>query len=258
MYQPVIDAHIHLDKYHKGGRKNILQELDTYGIEALIAVSENLISAKENLALAQEDKRIKPAFGWHPEQELPTENEIADIQDMIVQNQDEMIAVGEVGLPYYLRKKHPEIPSEPYLEILELLIRQSVQLDKPIVLHAVYEDASTVCDLLEKYDVNKAHFHWFKGDSETTERMILNRYFISVTPDVIYEAEIQQLVRDYPLKQMMVETDGPWPFKGPFENKLTHPKMMHQTIRKIAAIKKMDMTEVYRMLLENTKRFYRT
>src|SRR5699024_8876789 len=88
------------------------------------------ISAKENLALAQEDKRIKPAFGWHPEQELPTENEIADIQDMIVQNQDEMIAVGEVGLPYYLRKKHPEIPSEPYLEILELLIRQSVRSEE--------------------------------------------------------------------------------------------------------------------------------
>jgi len=256
MYQPVIDAHIHLDKYHKSEWEIILQELDTYGIEALIAVSENFISVKENLTLAQEDKRIKPAFGWHPEQELPTGNEITDIQDMIVQNQDEMIAVGEVGLPYYLRKTHPEIPFEPYVEILELFIKQAVQLDRPIVLHAIYEDAITVCDLLEKYDANKAHFHWFKGDSKTTERMILNGYFISVTPEVIYEAEIQQLVWDYPLKQMMVETDGPWPFKGPFENKLTHPKMMHQTIREIAKIKKMNITEVYNVLFENTKRFY--
>jgi len=256
MYQPIIDAHIHLDKYHQNEREIILQELDTYGIEALIAVSENLTSAKKNLALAQKDKRIKPAFGWHPEQELPDGNEIADIQDMIVQNQDEVIAVGEVGLPYYLRKKHPEIPIEPYVEILELFIRQSVQLDKPIVLHAVYEDAPTVCDLLEKYDANKAHFHWFKGDPETTERMIENGYLISITPDILYEAEIRKLVRDYPLKQMMVETDGPWPFKGPFKNKLTHPKMMHQTIRKIAAIKKMDITEVYSVLFEDTNRFY--
>src|SRR5699024_377532 len=256
MYQPVIDAHIHLDKYDKNEQRIILQELDTYGIDALIAVSQDLASAKANLALAQKNERIKPAFGWHPEQELPTGGEIADIQDMIAQYQDEIIAVGEVGLPYYLRKKHPEIPLEPYVEILELFIRQLVQLDKPIVLHAIYEDATTVCDLLEKYDVNKAHFHWFKGDSKTTERMILNRHFISVTPDVIYEAEIQQLVLDYPLKQMMVETDGPWPFKGPFGNKPTHPKMMHQTIRKIAAIKKMDITEVYNVLFENTKRFY--
>src|SRR5699024_4733836 len=177
MYQPVIDAHIHLDKYDKNEQRIILQELDTYGIDALIAVSQDLASAKANLALAQKNERIKPAFGWHPEQELPTGGEIADIQNMIVKNQDKLIAVGEVLLDYKLKKNHPRIPFKHFVEILEIIIGQSVQLDKPIVLHAVYEDASTVCAVLEKYDVNKAHFHWFKCDSKTTERMILNGYF---------------------------------------------------------------------------------
>jgi TatD DNase family protein len=39
-----------------------------------------------------------------------------------------------------------------------------------------------------------------------------NGYFISVTPDVVYDEEIQLLVQRYPLEQMMIETDGPWPF----------------------------------------------
>lgn len=256
MYQQIIDAHIHLDKYHVGDRQIILRELDTYRIEALIAVSRDLTSAKVNLALSKKDKRIKTAFGWHPEQELPTGNELADIRSFIAQYQDAMVAVGEVGLPYYLRRKQPEIPSEPYVEILESFIEMAVQLDKPIVLHAVYEDAPIICNMLEKYNINKAHFHWFKGDKNTIERMKQNGYFISVTPDILYEAEIRQLVRDYPLKQTMVETDGPWPFKGPFAKKLTHPKMMHQTIREIAEIKQMDIIEVYHVLFENTKRFY--
>src|SRR5699024_569183 len=172
MYKPVINANINLDKYEKNNQRIILQEMNTYGIDAIFAVSRALSVSKAILALDQKNERIIPALGWHPEQELPTGGEIADIQNMIVKNQDKLIAVGEVGLPYYLRKKHPEIPFEPYVEILELFIGQSVQLDKPIVLHAVYEDAPTVCALLEKYDVNKAHFHWFKGDSKTTERMI--------------------------------------------------------------------------------------
>lgn len=55
---------------------------------------------------------------------------------------------------------------------------------------------------------------------------------------------------------MMVETDGPWTFAGPFANKMTHPEMIHQTIRKIAKIKQVSIEGVYHVLFKNTKRFY--
>ena len=42
----------------------------------------------------------------------------------------------------------------------------------------------------------------------------------------------------YPLEQMMVETDGPWPFEGPFTGKMTHPHMMWHSISMIAEIKR--------------------
>lgn len=38
-----------------------------------------------------------------------------------------MIAVGEVGMPYYLRKKHPEINLEGYIEMLEQFIQQALR-----------------------------------------------------------------------------------------------------------------------------------
>ena len=43
-----------------------------------------------------------------------------------------------------------------------------------------------------------------------------NGWFVSVTPDVAYEAEIQELAARYPIGQLMAETDGPWPFEGKF------------------------------------------
>lgn len=256
MYNPVIDAHIHLDLYKKDDQKLILKELRGYNIEALISVSQNLISAQRNLVLAKQNSKIKPAFGFHPEQALPKESEITDLLNFIKENQKRMVAVGEVGLPYYLRVEDPTVAIEPYQELLELFIRQASTLDKPIILHAVYEDAPLVCTMLERYSIKKAHFHWFKGDNQTIERMHQNGYFISITPDVLYENEIQQLVEKYPLRLMMVETDGPWEFNGPFKGKLTHPKMIHNIVQKIASIKRMDIKIVYETLIENTKWFY--
>src|SRR5690606_6145013 len=147
--------------------------------------------------------RIKPAFGFHPEQSLPSTEELEQLFKFMVEHKEAMIAVGEVGLPYYMRKEQTEIPLEPYIEVLEEFVKLAKNLNKPIALHAVYEDAPTVCDLLEKHSIEKAHFHWFKGDTRTIERMIANNYHISITPDILVEKDIQSLAKIYPLTLIM-------------------------------------------------------
>lgn len=249
----IIDAHIHLDHYKKEEAPHVVHKDPT--VAAFIGVSFDLASCQRNLELSQQYNKVKPAFGWHPEQELITDNDFTKLIDWITIHEHEMIAIGEVGLPYYLRKKEA-LPIEGYLERLEAFITLAKKWQKPIILHAVYEDAPLVCHLLEKHSVKKAHFHWFKGDSKTITRMIHNGYFISVTPDVLYEKEIQQLVERYPLEGIMVETDGPWPFEGPFQDKQTHPSMIHQSIQVIADIKKQVVNDVYQQLYKNTMEFY--
>ncbi|SEQ91797.1 TatD DNase family protein [Virgibacillus subterraneus] len=257
MSDRIIDSHIHLDMYRQKEQLEILSELELAQVEALICVSNHLKSSKEALRLAHEDSRIKPAFGFHPEQALPTDYEAAELLTFIEQNQHEMIAIGEVGLPYYLRQDNKGVSSDGYVELLETFVQKAAALGKPIILHAIYEDAPIACDLLEKYSVPEAHFHWFKGDSQTIERMAKNSYSISVTPDVLYEKEIQDLVRAYPLSRMMVETDGPWPFEGIFKGSMTHPGMIHKSLEKIAELKKVSAAYVYSKIYENTCRFYK-
>ncbi|MGG0176688.1 TatD family hydrolase [Gottfriedia acidiceleris] len=251
----MIDAHIHLDSYDTSQREEIVTNLERHEIEALISVSMDLKSSKNNLALKNQNNSVYPAFGFHPEQEIPSDEEVDVLIEWIKKHQDEMVAIGEVGLPYY-KNLEEQIDYVPYIQLLEKFISLAKELNKPIILHAVYEDAETVCNLLEKYFIKKAHFHWFKGDELTINRMIKNEYFISITPDVLYENEIQDLVKKYPLELMMIETDGPWPFEGPFENEWTHPKFMHQSVAKIAELKDIDLSSAYKTLYENTKKFY--
>ena len=246
----LIDAHIHLDQYKDEEIPTLLEDVDF-----VIAVSMHLTSCQRTLHLSNSYHQVKAAFGFHPEQSLPSQRDEDALFDWIRCHADEMVAVGEVGLPYYLRQEQA-IDDRPYVALLERFIVLAKELNKPIVLHAVYEDAAIVCDLLEKHQFHQAHFHWFKGDETVVKRMIQHGYFISITPDCLYEKEIQQLIESYPIELMMVETDGPWPFEGPFTNKRTSPWMMHSSIEVIASIKGLSTQEAAKIISENTKNFY--
>jgi TatD DNase family protein len=257
----MIDAHCHLDKYTPHEQQKILAHFDQNQVEGIVSVAMDLQSCVLTRQLALHyPGRVHPCYGFHPEQPLPDGQTLAQLDAFILAHADEMVAIGEVGLPYYTRTEREQAGELfdllGYEQLLERFIVLAKKLQKPIVLHAVYEDAARACDLLEKHAVTRAHFHWFKGPADTIQRMIQTGYHISITPDVLYEEEIQQLVRTYPLDLMLVETDGPWPFEGPFAGQMTHPNMMHESIRKIAEIKQQPEAHVRQQLLANTKRFY--
>ena len=228
-----IDSHIHVDQYKDEEKNRLLKEVENSNeIKGLIAVSMNYQSCKETLSLAKKYSFIYPAIGFHPEQQIHKE-ECEQIYKLIEQNAEEIVAIGEVGLPYYLRKEDESIAVDIH-SCIEKFIELASKYNLPIILHAVYEDADIVCDLLEKYKVSRAHFHWFKGSDETMKRMMKNGYYISITPDVLHKEKIRKIVSYYPLEYMMVETDGPWEFQ---EGVITHPRMIRDVLKEISVIK---------------------
>jgi TatD DNase family protein len=257
-----IDAHIHLDMYEELDVIEMLSNLPRTQIQGLVAVSRHLESCKATETWSNRyPNLVHAAYGYHPEQDVAGKEEREQLFEWILQHASQMVAIGEVGLPYYRRQEANEkgliFELEPYLELLDRFITMSASLHKPIVLHAVYEDADLVCDLLERHRVKQAHFHWFKGSKQTVQRMISKGYYISITPDVLYETDIRQLVAQYPIELMMVETDGPWPFEGPFEGMRTHPVMIINVIKEIAKIKHLSEQEAAAALMYNTRQFYR-
>ncbi|WP_438495671.1 TatD family hydrolase [Paenibacillus sp. IHBB 3054] len=257
----MIDAHIHLEQYTDMELESMLLELPGLDIESLIAVSMNLDSCIRTQKIAAlYPVQVKPAYGFHPEQPLPQETELYALLDWIERHAGEMTAVGEIGLPYYTRAEALErgeaFEMEPYIRLLDTLLGLATRLNKPVVLHAVYEDALTACDLLEKHGITRAHFHWFKGPEEAIVRMIERGYHISFTPDILYEPEIRDLALRYPPKLVMAETDGPWPFEGPFAGKPTHPAMIREVAAAWGALHGYSASQAAAMLTANTARFY--
>lgn len=258
---PFIDAHIHLDLYEEAVQHRLIKEAAELGAAALIGVSMDLASSRKNLELSEQyPGLVVPAFGYHPEQPVPSPTETEALLSWIEENASSMAAVGEIGLPYYSRLEAEErgeaFDLSPYIDLLERLLQLAGRLGKPVVLHAVYDDADLVCDLLDRHGIEKAHFHWFKGPEHTVRRMAERGYFVSFTPDLLYEPEIMDLARYYPAELVMAETDGPWPFEGPFAGQPTHPGMVREVAAAWARLHGITEEEGSRILFNNTRRFY--
>lgn len=95
----MIDAHIHLEQYEPEVAEQILSELPDMGIKALIAVSMNLDSCIRTQRLAAINPGVvRPAYGFHPEQPLPQDAELAALLKWIEsQSSEDYIAVGKSG-----------------------------------------------------------------------------------------------------------------------------------------------------------------
>jgi TatD DNase family protein len=256
------DAHIHFDRYEPHEQESMLKRAAAMGLKGLVTVSMDRSSCEANLRLARQyPGLVLPAFGHHPEQPPLSDEELEALCGWIEALPSDLnFAIGEVGLPYFNRTaaeaEGRAFDSEPYLRQCERFIRLAARLGRPINLHAVHEDADTVMDMLERCGVEKAHFHWFKGSKKTRERLIRNRCSISLTPEVLYDEETRELAREFPLELLLVETDGPWPFEGPYTGRRTEPGMVMDSIREIARLKGLPERQVSDAIAENIRRFY--
>lgn len=251
----VIDSHIHIETYCRSDREQIINSLKKNNIYGLISVSNNLTSLKKLLKIANQYPSIKPCAGYHPEQQLPNELEIDELIHYTRASHSFIYGIGEVGLPYYIRENEADFNKRPYIDLLEKFIILAKELDKPLNLHAIYEDTKLVCELLKKHDYHKAHFHWTKTDFKTLTLMKERGYFISITPDILYKERTRDLVKYYPQELLMIETDGPWKYEH--LDKMTHPNMLYDIIEMIAHIKGETKLNIEKQIFENTKHFYK-
>lgn len=203
----MFDSHIHLDQLDVSQIERIVSDPLLQGV---LAVSTDLASAETLLAFKQKFPKIQIAAGFHPEQVLIDDKQQQALFDWIVKNRANLTAIGEVGLPHYLKRRNSKLDYQPYLALLEQFVALSKRLNLPLNLHIVHDDVAIMLDLLEKYQVQYAHFHWFKTDDDSLERFLRTSHFASVTPDVLWNPKTQKIAKNLPLDRLLIETDSPW------------------------------------------------
>ncbi|MFQ5827915.1 MAG: TatD family hydrolase [Candidatus Methylomirabilia bacterium] len=255
----IIDSHCHLHDAAFADIRETVTRAMTYDVWGVIAVGCDPATNERTLALqARHPKAIWACLGYHPERAALSEEELAQVEAQVADHHARIVALGEVGLPWYSLEGAPD-PADRMVrgrERLRRLLGLAVRYDLPLTLHAPHGAAADALALLKEKGVERAVFHWHKAPPEVTKAIVEAGYSVSVTPEVVYRPRDQELVRSTGLDSLLVETDSPWPFKGEFEGFPSGPWLASRVVEQVAKIKQMPVEEVMERLAANACRLF--
>ena len=246
----LVDVHAHIcDPGFDKDRAEVLERARRAGVDAIIAVGENLADARKNLELAKRYPMLKPAAGLYPTHlDL---NQAHELADFIRQNRSHLAAIGEVGLDYWVVKEAPD--RELQEEILKLFIELSKELNLPLNIHSRSAGRHAIALLLENTAV-RVQMHAFDGKAGAALPAVEAGYFFSIPPSVVRSRQKQKLVKRLPLSCLLIETDSP--VLGPSPNERNEPANLSLSIKAIAELKDVAETEVIAAVSDNTEKLY--
>jgi TatD DNase family protein len=233
----LIDTHIHLTSPRYADLPGLVTRAQQAGIAGVVAAAVDEASSYQVLALRETfPSFVLAGLGVHPERQIG-DDETARVIALIHQERSRLVAIAEVGLPWYSIRERADrneliAAGEPRLR---RFLRVARELDLAVVLHAPHNTAERALSLL------------------TVEQ----GYYISVTPETCYRQRDQELVTAVPLSNLVIETDGPWPYNGEFEQHPTEPTFLARVVDAVARLKGVTPTEVGHMVTQNTRRLFR-
>jgi TatD DNase family protein len=244
------DTHAHLcDPVFDPDLEIVLERAQIAGISAIIAVGENLADAEKNLVLAARHPMVRPAAGLYPthlDLELA-----AKMRAFILSHKEELVAIGEVGLDYWMVKE--ESGREIQREIFRGFIGQSKELALPLNVHSRSAGRHAV-DVLLECAAGKVQLHAFDGKLSAAMPGVEAGFFFSVPPSIIRSEQKQKLVRKLPLSALLIETDSP--VLGPVPQERNEPANALIAAKVIAELRGITVDEVVESVAENTSRLY--
>lgn len=253
----MIDAHIHLDQYPRDKLAKWIEEWQSAGIQGVVAVASDLRSSYSLLEISERFPRfVFPCLGWHPEQRLQSEQELLELLNLIKTERHRLAGIGEIGLPHYTLKQAGERKLSPYVELLTEFVKAARALNLPVNLHAVHGQAELVYGILQREQIEKAQFHWLKAEKKILEKIAAAGYYLSLTPEICYRERDQWIALHTPFEQLLLETDGPWKFSGPFQGKQTTPKFLRQSLTRLAELTNKTHESAKQQIHRNTLALY--
>jgi TatD DNase family protein len=254
----IIDSHCHLhDPAFADVRGAVIRatEHDVWGV---VAVGCDLATNERTLrAAAENPKAVWPALGFHPEWAL-SRLDLEAVEEQIRTSHARLIAVGEVGLPWYALggRGDPDQIRREARERLERLVGLAVRFDLPVILHAPHGAAAEALAVLKRHGVERAVFHWHKAPEDVTREIVDAGYLVSVTPDLVYRDRDRAMVERVPLESLLVESDAPWQYGGEFENVTSGPWLVARVAEEVAKIKRLPVDAAMYQLSANTCRVF--
>lgn len=251
----LIDTHAHLDsnKFRKDQYEVITRAAEA-GVEYIFNIGADLESSKISVNLSKKYSQIYAAIGVHPHnaKEVTSEN----LRELHHMTKDEKVrAIGEIGLDYH----YDFSPRDIQKRVFRAQLRLAQELKMPVIIHSREADTDTL-QILKEEEVEKVGgiMHCFAGDMKMAEECLKLNLKLSFGGVITFKkARItQEVVREIPLEQLLIETDAPYLTPIPHRGKRNEPAYVRIVAEKMAELKGISFEEVARVTSNTAKMIF--
>ncbi len=207
----LIDTHCHLDAdVFREDRELILQQALEFGVGMVVIPAVKPKHFAQLAGLADQHGNCCYALGIHPmfiDQVSP--KDIIQLNKLVTQTlvqQNKLVAIGEIGLDFYVTKQNREAQAYFFGEQLNIAKTH----DLPVILHV----RSAIDEVLKQLRLTKVKggiAHAFNGSMQQAEALIELGFKLGFGGAMTYirAIKIRELARNLPLEAIVLETDAP-------------------------------------------------
>lgn len=247
----IVDTHCHVYNSEMENAEEIIRKAADNDIH-LILNGTDYQSNEEVLNLADKYDNVHAALGYY----YTLADEITDEDITLLDEQlcnDNVVAVGEIGLDYY----HGNENKDRQIELFEKMLDLAEKHDLPVIVHSRKAMQDTF-DVLKNRDV-VGSLHCYQGSAEMARQFTKLGFHIGVGGPVTntHNKKTKRTVKNTGIQHILVETDSPYLPPQEKRGEINTPLNIRYIISNIAEELDLKEEEVIKITAENAKKLFR-
>jgi TatD DNase family protein len=246
----LVDTHCHLDfPAFDEDRAEVIRACRQQGIEQVIVPAVARSNWSSVLELCEQDAGLFPALGLHPVfTEQHQDSDLLELEKRLATHREQLVAVGEIGLDYYIQAPDKEKQSA----LFEAQLQLARQADLPVILH-VRKAHDQVLGFLKSVGVKGGTSHAFNGSLQQAKKYIDLGFKLGFGGTLTYENanKIQALARQLPLDSIVLETDAPDMVVASHKGERNSPAYLPEILQALSSLRSETIQQVAKQTTAN-------
>lgn len=235
-----IDTHLHLSKQYYDNIDEVIKLAHDKDVNTLIVSCCDKEGIKEALFYMNQYSNVYYTFGYHPSEVNEVTNQDLIELSQIIQTNDKIVGIGEIGLDYHYEKDNKEAQKK----IFEEQLKFAEKLKLPVVIHSREATEDTI-NILKKYPTVKGVIHCFSGSLETAKQYIDMGYVLGIGGVLTFQnSKLKEVIKYVPLHKLILETDSPYLSPVPVRGTKNMPSNIPYIANYLATIKEVSTKEI--------------
>jgi TatD DNase family protein len=252
----LVDTHCHLTFDELAGQvEPLLDRARESGVRRCVTVGVTPEDGLGCVELAAKHEGVFAAAGIHPHEAGRFAGaDLSALAELFAHPR--LVAAGEMGLDYHYDFSDHQSQRRVFEAQLEICTRT----DLPLVIHSRQAAEDTVKILLDAgFGGRAVVFHCFTGTAAEAGRIRDHGWRLSFTGVLTFKnaGAVRDVARDYPLEQLMLETDSPYLSPEPVRSvRPNEPAHLVHTLRFLAELRGQHPEELAEYTTRNAVEFF--